>query len=194
MAEEIKNGRPFLFTDPAKLKVNIQAYFDMQDPHVVSTIKETGYSKDGKTIFMEREEMTEQEPYTVSGLARHLGVTRQTLRAYRKKEHYSEEIPEEIQQELINTIGDAFLRVEEYAERQLYKPGIANGAKFNLTNNFEWVDKQVIDNNNRTVAESLDDLEDPQEQRDNIATQAAAALNPTPPKDEVPSDGSTPQE
>lgn len=171
---EYKAGRPFLFTKPDELRAKIQAYFDECDPHLVTRMMESGYNNDGKTIFLQRETMTDQQPYTIVGLARALGVTRHTIRNYKKFEHYSDDIPPEVRQELITTIEDAYLRVEEYNEKALHRNGIANGIKFNLTNNFDWVDKQVVET--RSPEEDLDALDDPAEQRDDVADAAAAEL------------------
>lgn len=171
---EYKAGRPFIFKDPKELALKIQAYFDACDPHVVTRMQESGYNNEGKTIFLQREALTEQIPYTITGLARALGVDRKTLLNYRKYEHYSDEISPEVRQALILSIEDAYQRVEEYNERALHKNGIANGIKFNLTNNFNWVDKQVVET--RSPEEDLDALDDPAAQRDDVADAAAAEL------------------
>lgn len=167
-------GRPFLFTDPAKLRMQIQVYFDLCDPHIETRLVGDSFNTQGKLITTNREIMTEQEPYTISGLARHLGVSRQTLLDYRKAEHYSEDIDEDTRQELMDTILNAYQKVEEFNEKMLFKSGIANGVKFSLTNNFGWVDKSVVDSNVRTVEEDLDDLDS--DGREEIAEQAAKKL------------------
>jgi hypothetical protein len=120
----------------------IQNYFDWCDPHQEERLVESGVNQQGQTIFTKRVIMTPQKPYTTSGLARALGTSRQTLLEYQQTDHYTDEIPEDVRQELIDAIGDAKRRVEEYAESQLFE-GNANGAKFNLTNNHCWVEKTV---------------------------------------------------
>lgn len=177
----IKSGRPFLFTDPKELAIRIQSYFDEQSPRIVKRMVESGYNNEGHTIFLTREVMTEQQPLTATGLALHLGVSRQTLLDYKKAEHYSDEIEDEVRQELMDTVEKAYQRIEAFNEQMLFKNGLANGVKFNLTNNFGWVDKSVVDSNVKTVAEELDALDDDQaektkEQRTNMADQAAKAL------------------
>ena len=137
-----KGGRPFKFTDPAELRRLIQNYFDSCDPHQEKRVVEAGVNQHGETIFTTREIMTQQKPYTTSGLARALGSSRQTLLDYQNPEHYSDEIPADARQELSDAIGDAKRKVEEFAESQLFE-GNANGAKFNLTNNHGWVEKTV---------------------------------------------------
>ncbi len=76
----------------------------------------------------------EDRPYTVTGLAYALGTTRKTLLDYQNK----------YEEEFCNTINRAKTKIEMYAEEQLYRTkGSVNGVKFNLTNNFNWQDKQV---------------------------------------------------
>jgi hypothetical protein len=138
-----KGGRPFKFTDPPELRRLIQNYFDWCDPHQEERLVEAGINQQGQTIFTKRMIMTSQRPYTLSGLARALGVNRTTLLNYQDPAHYSEEIAEEVRQEILNTLRLARARCEEYAESQLFE-GNANGAKFNLTNNYDrWTDKTV---------------------------------------------------
>ena len=75
------------------------------------------------------------KPPTITGLALALGFTsRQALLNYQAKE------------EFVDTITRAKSRVECYAEERLYDKDGANGAKFNLANNFEgWKEKQAIE-------------------------------------------------
>jgi hypothetical protein len=87
-------------------------------------------------LFDTRTVLTEQKPYTMSGLARALGISRQALLDYSERE------------EFLDSIAMAKQRCEEYAESQLYGP-YANGAKFNLINNYRgkyqaWADKQEL--------------------------------------------------
>lgn len=129
-------GRPLKFETPDSLDRAINAYFDMCDPHTQRRVVDCGINEKGETIWREREVMTEQQPYTVSGLARSLGVSRQTLLNYRERP------------EFLDSIEDAKGRCEEFAESQLFGPA-ANGAKFNLINNYrgkyqQWADKQEV--------------------------------------------------
>jgi hypothetical protein len=171
-----RSGRPFVFTDPNDLRMRIQNYFDNCDPHIVSKQLESGYNDRGETIWKHRETMTEQIPYTITGLARDLKVSRATLVNYKDPTHYTDEISPEVRQELIDAIEDAYQRVEEYNERALHRNGVAAGIKFNLTNNFGWVDKSVVDSNVRSVESELDELDDQVDDRDKVADEAAAAL------------------
>lgn len=171
---EYKAGRPFLFTDPRELGLKVQSYFDNCDPHIEKRFVETGKTSKGDVIVAEREIYTDQIEYTVTGLARSLGVSRDTLRNYRQFKHYPQDMDAAVRQELIVTLEDAVQRVEEFNERQLHKNGISNGIKFNLTNNFAWVDKQVLETN--SVDDDLNALDDPTADRENVGAQAAAAL------------------
>lgn len=177
--DEYKAGRPFLFTDPKDLDLKIQNYFDNRDPHIEKRRVENGVNQQGQMTWIEREIMTKQRPYTVTGLARHLGVARTTLNNYRDPNHYSEDIDDEIRQQIMFSIENAVQRVEEYNEENLHTTGSTNGVKFNLSNNFGWIDKKVVDENVRTIGEALDELDDPKEQRDDVAAQAAAQLKKT---------------
>jgi hypothetical protein len=130
-------GRPLKYETVEALDRAINAYFDMCDPHTQRRVVDCGINEKGETIWREREVMTEQRPYTISGLANALGVTRQTLLNYADRE------------EFFDSIDRAKSRCEEYAEQQLFE-GNANGAKFNLINNYrgkhqDWSDKHEID-------------------------------------------------
>jgi hypothetical protein len=136
--EEEKNpvGRPLKYKTVAALDLAIQTYFDECDPHIVKHMEATGFNERGQTMWSTREIMTEQRPYTMSGLARALGLSRQALLEYSARDEFGD------------SIAAAKQRCEEYAESQLYGP-YANGAKFNLINNYQdkyqpWADKQVV--------------------------------------------------
>ncbi|MCB0280690.1 MAG: DNA-packaging protein [Calditrichaeota bacterium] len=68
------------------------------------------------------------EPYTITGLALALNTSRQTLINYENREKY------------FDTIKNAKLRVENYAEKKLFT-GHATGPIFALKN-FGWEDSQ----------------------------------------------------
>ncbi|WOI85983.1 terminase small subunit [Rhodococcus qingshengii] len=130
--EKNKGGRPPKFETVEELEAAISAYFDMQDPHTEDRLVESGVSDKGETIFMRRKVMTEQKPYTVSGLARALGMSRETLVQYKKNEKFSD------------SILPAYERCHEFAETQLYSRN-ASGASFSLKNNWGWKDRQEVD-------------------------------------------------
>lgn len=129
-------GRPLKFKTVDELDLAIQNYFAECDPHTTKALVETGRDSKGNMLFDTRTVLTEQRPYTVSGLALALGVSRQTLLNYREREEFFDSIEKAVQ------------RCESYAESQLYGP-YANGAKFNLANNYSgkhqpWTDRQVV--------------------------------------------------
>jgi len=78
-------------------------------------------------------------PYTMSGLARAIGLSRQALLNYSERDEY------------MDTIKDSRFRVEEYNENQLHEGRNAAGVIFNLKNNFGWVDKSEVDNKHEIV-------------------------------------------
>lgn len=67
--------------------------------------------------------------YLLSGLARHLGVSRVTLNAYSNKSAYSD------------VLELAKARIEEQLEDSLYKGQFVAGLIFNLKVNYGWNDK-----------------------------------------------------
>lgn len=99
-------GRPLKYNSVEELQVLIDEYFKECD------------EKD--------------RPYTTTGLALALDMTRQMLIEYQGREEFQD------------TIKKAKLKVESYAEQQLFKGGNTAGVIFSLKNNYNWVDKQEI--------------------------------------------------
>lgn len=107
MAEETKTGRPKKYNTVEEMEKIIEQYFE--------------------------EHKREGLPYTVSGLALALDMTRETLLKYEENSEFSD------------TIKRAKQKIEEYVETRLFVSGIATGVIFNLKNNFGWKDKQEIE-------------------------------------------------
>lgn len=130
--EDVGGRRP-KFETAAKMQKAIDEYFD-------SCFIEA-QTDDGKTY------QKQIRPFTVTGLAYHLGMTRKGLLDYEAKN-----------EEFCNTITHAKTRIEMYAEEQLFrKKGSTHGVEFNLINNFKnWNRKQQIDMNSTT--ENISDL------------------------------------
>jgi hypothetical protein len=63
-------GRPLKYETVEEVDRAINAYFDLCDPHTQRRVVDCGINEKGETIWREREVMTEQQPYTMSGLAR----------------------------------------------------------------------------------------------------------------------------
>ena len=125
-------GRPMAFAALGELKQAVESYFQMCDPHTEMRQVESGVTQSGETIWIKREVMTDQKPYTMSGLARHMGIDRRTLLNYSNIEQF------------FPTIDAARERVHEFAEEQLYGRS-STGAQFVLKNNFDWKDRSEID-------------------------------------------------
>jgi hypothetical protein len=73
------------------------------------------------------------KPYTVTGLANSLNMTRQMLMEYQNKDKFGD------------SITRAKSKCEQYAEEQLFLAKNANGPSFNLKNNYNWRDKQDLE-------------------------------------------------
>lgn len=115
-------GRPLEFKTVEELQAKIDEYFEWCDNRI-------------KTIF---DEKTNKElvinypaPYTMSGLARRLGIDRKTLVNYSHRD------------EFFPAIRAARERVHEDVETRLMDTRNEKGAIFNLKNNFGWKDESV---------------------------------------------------
>ena len=85
----------------------------------------------------------EHEPYTVTGLAMALDMSRQGLINYEGRD------------ELVDTIKKAKMRVEESLERRLIRDSSVTGIIFNLKNNYDWRDKQEIEHSGTVKLEDV---------------------------------------
>lgn len=136
-------GRPLKFKSVKELQEKIDAYFAECDPHVIeSEAWEVARDRDGKKKkdehgydkleLITRKRMTEQIPYTVTGLALALDTSRETLINYEEKE------------EFFDTIKRAKEKIQNYLELNLNSPS-PTGTIFNLKNNYGWKDKTETD-------------------------------------------------
>lgn len=136
-------GRPLKFETVEALDKAIAKYFKACDPHW-QYVNDWVQARDAKgalrrdengQTFYERLKVrrrTKQVVYTMAGLALSLGIDRKTLRSY--KAH----------PEFLPSIEAAKDRCEAFWEGMLASP-FANGAKFNLNNNFDdWTDKKEL--------------------------------------------------
>lgn len=112
-------GRPPAFKSVKELEGLIQDYFDWCDNRI-----KTIHTKEGTEVAI-----THPAPYTMSGLARRLGIDRDTLINYSKKDNFSA------------LIKEARDKVAEDVETRLMETSNQSGAIFNLKNNFGWKDK-----------------------------------------------------
>lgn len=125
-------GRPKKYNNAEEMQKVIDEYFNgCQKPVKI-------FNKDlGKYITVTDEkgniEYEQYKPYTITGLSNALNMSRQDLINYEKDN------------EFFDTITRAKRKVEQYVEERLFDRDGANGAKFNLANNFSrWKDKQEV--------------------------------------------------
>lgn len=111
------------YSNPEELERVIQLYFDTCD--------------------------RQERPYTVSGLAFAVGMTRDQLIKYQERP------------EFMDTIKYAKQKVAVYVEEQLYrKSGSVTGIIFSLKNNFGWKDTIETVNKNLDMNDLLKKIED----------------------------------
>ena len=130
--EKNKGGCPPMYKTPEEMQAVIDKYFEDCDGEFITDDEGNLMTdKHGHPV------MTKPRPYTITGLALALGFNgRQSLLNYEGKPAF------------MDTIRKAKARVEQYAEERLFDRDGANGAKFNLSNNFKgWSEKQQIDSN-----------------------------------------------
>lgn len=128
-----KGGRPFKFTDPDKLDAQIEDFFK--------------WCAENKRIP------------TVTGLAVHLDTDRLTLLHYENSldNPAYDKLDYDVKVKLINSIKRAKQRVESEYEQALFNKNSAVGAIFTLKNNYKWVDKQEVEQTNKTIEVTLED-------------------------------------
>lgn len=128
MNKKHAGGRPPKYKTKKELAKKIEKYFESCFKPIVKIV-------DGKCIIVKDSEgnaVKEQyRPFTVTGLADALDMSRETLLRYSEKDEFSD------------TIMRAKRKCELYAEERLFDKDGANGAKFSLANNFDgWKDKK----------------------------------------------------
>lgn len=123
-------GRPLKFQTPQALQEKIDEYFNYCDARTKKVWKE----KTQEEILI-----SNPEPYTMSGLAYWIGISRQGLIDYAHRD------------EFLDTIKRARARIEADQEQRLVdKDTFTSGIIFNLKNNFGWIEKSEVDET-RTV-------------------------------------------
>lgn len=118
----MKEGRPVKYKTVEELQKIIDEYFDWCDARAIKKADDSG-----KEYFV-----SFPAPYTMSGLARRLGLSRQGLMEYKAKDKFSD------------AIKAARERIHEDVETRLMEKQAA-GAIFNLKNNFGWKDETKTD-------------------------------------------------
>ncbi len=131
--EKKKRGAPKKYTDKNIMQTKIEEYFE-------SCFKEELKYNSKKKVYEPKIDYKgniikyQYKPFTITGLANAIGLTRQSLLNYSKDD------------EFFDTITQAKQKVEEYVEERLFDRDGVNGAKFNLTNNFSnWSEKSELD-------------------------------------------------
>ncbi len=124
-------GRPPKYSTVEELQEKIDKYFnDCKGEILKDADGNIIYDKYGLPILYN------SKPLTITGLALALGFkSRQALLNYQARS-----------EDFNDTILEAKAKIERYAEERLYDRDGVNGAKFNLSNNFEgWREKQSIE-------------------------------------------------
>lgn len=117
-------GRPPMYKTPEEMQKAIDDYFDYCD----NRIKQV-HSKEGESYAV-----ADPEPYTMSGLAYHLGMDRRSLLDYKDKDNF------------LPLLKRARAKVESDVERRMmHKDTFTPGLIFNAKNNFDWRDKTETD-------------------------------------------------
>lgn len=125
-----KGGRPPRYKTAEEMQKVIDEYFEECTGRLYTDENgEPKLDRFGNEIYLGA------KPPTVTGLALALGFTsRLALLNYQDKD------------EFVNTVLRAKAKVEEYAESRLFDRDGANGAKFNLSNNFRgWRESQNVE-------------------------------------------------
>lgn len=120
------NGRPPIFKTAEEMQKVIDEYFQWCDDRAIKI-----YDDKTQTEKM----ISSPAPYTMSGLARRLGFSRETLSNYKEKTGF------------LDTIKAARDRVEEDVESRMNdKHTFTAGLIFNAKNNFGWKDRSEVEN------------------------------------------------
>lgn len=121
-------GRQRAYKSPAELQKRVDEYFE--------GCYSEAYNKDGDIVRDSKgiPIRIQTKPFTLAGLALHLGITTNTLSRY-----YLISRAANIPQEYADIIVAARQKIEAYAEEQLYSKDGQRGAQFVLNSGFKWV-------------------------------------------------------
>lgn len=128
-------GRPPKYTKPEEMQKIIMEYF---------------------------EECKAEGKYpTVSMMAFRLGMSRKVLLEYEKSledDEYLKQLDESVKREFSNTIKAAKQYIEGcYEDKLINSPNSPIGTIFTLKNNYNWKDKQEIEQTNKTISVELEE-------------------------------------
>jgi hypothetical protein len=124
-----KPGRPRKYDTVEEMEAIIDEYFEYCD----NKTKEIESEKLGTMI------MPDPQPYTMSGLALELGLSRQGMLDYKSRKDTKGK-------DFLDAIKSARSRVEADVERRMMgKDTFTPGLIFSAKNNFAWADKSTVD-------------------------------------------------
>lgn len=118
------SGRKLKIKSAKKLQKKIDEYFNSCLKPQLNKFGEPVLDGKGNIVYVQ------SRPYTMTGLADCLNISRKTLKNY------------EFEPKFADIIERAKRKCEVYAEERLFDKDGVNGAKFNLINNYEdWKEK-----------------------------------------------------
>ena len=127
MTEKHAGGRPRKYKSVQEMSAAIDAYFAGCDVRMVDEITKHGVVSVKKPM-----------PYSMSGLAETIGISRRRLIDYNARE-------DEYGEEFRPTLTRARRKVERNLEERYYDGvGSGRGHEFGLKNNFNWKDKTEV--------------------------------------------------
>jgi hypothetical protein len=121
LKEKHPGGAPRQFKSPEDMQMVIDDYFESCFQEFTVAIKDDEGKKIGERLLKKQ-----VEPFTITGLALALNLTRQGVLNYEGRE------------EFVDTVKRAKLKCENYAEKTLFNGQGATGPIFNLINNYGW--------------------------------------------------------
>ena len=122
-------GRPLKYKTVEELERLMDKYFLSCWKQKIDMFGNPIFVKDSRGKKTKTKVMVQSEPYTITDLATAIGMNRQMLIEYEKKDEFGD------------TIKRAKQLCHGYAERQLFIGKNPTGAIFNLKNNYGWRDK-----------------------------------------------------
>ena len=123
-------GRYRKYRTPKDLQHHIDEYFRSCMSPARNKMGDYIFDEDGNKV------MVQVKPFTLSGMASHLGITTDTLRTYKTKA-----LAGLIPPEYADVVIMARQKIEEYAECQLYSRDGNRGGEFVLRAGFGWQTK-----------------------------------------------------
>lgn len=127
-----KSGRPLKFRTPEELEEKIEGYFKWAEEN--------------------------KKHITVTGLAWYLDTNRQTLINYQDENcELFKTVEDSVKRAFFDAIKRAKARIEMEYEESLYHKESVVGGIFTLKNNYGYVDKQEIEQTNKTIEVTLED-------------------------------------